>query len=217
MKVPSGSTAEVWGLTGGIAAGKSLAARLFKEVGEAAGAEIAVMDADALARELSLPGGAAHADILKRFGTNDRARLRQMVFSDPRARKDLEALLHPRITAASQAQMEQIEKKHAALKNGTPCRILYEAALLVETGRYHDFQGLIVIEAPCELRIQRLIQRDGISAELAQQILNSQASDEQRAKAATVVLHNSGSAEDLRCAIQAWLQSQGWLPSASPR
>jgi len=92
---PSGSRKpEVWGLTGGVASGKSLAARFLAELG----AE--VLDADRLARGLA--EGPARAEIEKRFGTSDRARLRELVFADAGARRDLEAILHPLIRAESE-------------------------------------------------------------------------------------------------------------------
>lgn len=175
----------VWGLTGGIASGKSLAARFFEEAG------IAVIDADQLARELSSEGGAAHGLILKRFGTADRAKLREIVFSDPKARKDLEAILHPLIARTAQ---EKIRIK------GTPA--LFEAALLVETGRYREMEGLIVIESPLEDRVRRLVARDSCTNEMARQIIASQTDDETRRRAATWVIENSGTPEELRVKVQ---------------
>lgn len=78
-----------------------------------------------------------------------------------------------------------------------PQPVLYEAALLVETGRYQDFAGLIVVEAPWETRIQRLMDRDHSSREHAESILRAQLSDEERRKAATWIIDNSGSLEVL--------------------
>ncbi|HTL10841.1 MAG TPA: dephospho-CoA kinase [Bdellovibrionota bacterium] len=176
--------ARVWGLTGGIAAGKSSVAKLFAAQG------VAVIDADKLSRELTLPGGRAHAAVVKRFGTDDRRKIRDAVFSDPAARLDLEAILHPLI------REESAKAVAAAVKAGHK-DILYEAALLVETERYRDFDGLLVVEAPREVRIDRLMARDGVEREQAEAMIRAQASDEQRRLAATVILSNDGDEDRL--------------------
>src|SRR5271167_754127 len=90
---------EVWGLTGGIASGKSSVARFLEKAG------LYIIDADQLARDLSKEGGKAHPLIVKRFGTADRAKIRETVFNDPKARKDLEAILHPLIGEESRKRM----------------------------------------------------------------------------------------------------------------
>lgn len=173
---------KIWGLTGGVASGKSTAAKFFKQAG------IPVVDADAIARELSQKKGAAYPAILKRFGTADRKKLRKLVFSNEAARKDLEAILHPLIQAESKKRISALSAPH----------VIYEAALLVEKERYKDLAGLIVIDAPRELRKKRLIERNKISASMAEQILDSQISDEARRAAATAVIQNSGTLEELR-------------------
>ncbi len=182
----SRSSCRLIGLTGGIASGKSLAARFFKEVG------IPVIDADQIARELSREGGAAYPAILKRFGTADRRELRKLVFADPQARRDLEAILHPLIEVE---MLRRISELKAPV-------VLYEAALLVETKRYETLDGLILIDAPKAVRRQRLIQRDGIPENLADQMLSAQASDEERRAAATIVIENTGTADQLRTRIE---------------
>jgi dephospho-CoA kinase len=75
---------------------------------------------------------------------------------------------------------------------------IYEAALLVETGQHNNFDELIVINAPAEIRRDRLIRRDGITPELANQILAAQTSDEARKQAATILIENNGSEEELK-------------------
>lgn len=179
----------IWGLTGGIASGKSTVAKLFEKEG------IPVIDADRVARELSAPGGAAHAAILQRFGTDDRTKLREKVFAEPEARRDLEAILHPLIQAESLRRFRTL----ADAFPGDPSRFvaLYEAALLVETGSYRNFEGLIVVTAPLAERKRRLMERDGLSEGLADKILAAQASDTDRKRAATVVIENDGSREEL--------------------
>ena len=176
---------KVWGLTGGIAAGKSTAARIFAKHGAA------VIDADALSRGLSQPGGKAYSLLLAEFGTADRSKLREKVFSDPLARKRLEAILHPLIRHESEKKITDLKAKAQTQL------ILYEAALLVESGRYQDFDGLIVIEATQELREKRLLERPGITPALAQQILSSQANDQERLSIADHVLANNGNLKNL--------------------
>ena len=177
----------IYGLTGGIAAGKSTAARYFEKAG------IPVVDADEIARELRKPNGLAHSTILNRFGTTDRAKLRKLVFDDTQARRDLEAILHPLIQAES---LKRIQALHAPL-------VLYEAALLVETGRYRDFSGLIVVSANREQRLRRLMDRDQSSPEAAELILDSQGSDEIKLRQATFRIENSGSLPALQTQVQA--------------
>lgn len=185
-----------WGLTGGIASGKSSAAKFFAEAG------IPVLDADQVSRSLTAPGGAAYDSIVQRFGTADRARLREIVFNDPQARKDLEAILHPLIREASMREMEQLARA-AGGSDSHPVPVVYEATLLVETGRYRDFAGLIVVEAPKEDRIARLITRDGSNREMAEKILAAQVSDEARRVAATHVIVNDSDLSKLRSQVQA--------------
>lgn len=178
----------VWGLTGGIGAGKSAAALAFAAEG------IAVLDADRIARQLLEPGGAAVAAIQKRFGTIDRARLRELVFQDPEARKDLEGVLHPLIQAESAAQIRKLA--------GSPPRpVIYEAALIIETGRHQNFRGLIVVEAPEAERVRRIVARDGGTEAGARAVIAAQLSDAERRKVATFVIENHGTPEELRARI----------------
>lgn len=181
-----------------MAAGKSTVARIFAENG------IPVLDADLVARELGGPSGAAHGPILKRFGTADRARLREIVFADARARKDLEAILHPLIREESLRRMAEL-----AARAGRR-HVIYEAALLVETGRYRDFAGLIVVESLAKSRKARLIERDGADDALAERMIASQASEEKRREAATEVITNDGSLDDLRQKVESFIVSHGW-------
>jgi dephospho-CoA kinase len=186
--------AKIWGLTGGIASGKSTVARIFSEAG------VPVVDADQVARELRAPGGAAYDAIVAQFGTADAQRLRQIVFSDPVARSKLETILHPLIRAESARRIEAM----LVGKSGT-VPVIYEATLLVETGRYRDFAGLIVVSADEELRLARLMARDKNPEELARRIVASQMSDEKRRSHATYIIENHGSVEDLRMQVLALL------------
>lgn len=188
-----------WGLTGGIASGKSTVARFFSDLG------IPIVDADQIARSLASPGGAAHDRIVKKFGTSDREKLRAVVFKDPQARKELEAILHPLIAKESQAQMQLLANELGA------AIVLYEAALLVETGRYKDFSGLIVVESPSALRVKRLMDRDHLTEDLAHQMIDAQSTDEQKRKAATILIQNSGTLEELRRKVHQIALAAHWI------
>jgi len=179
----------VIGLTGGVASGKSTVSKVLREK-----AGIPVIDADQIARDLSRAGGKAAAQIQARFGTLDRAELRKKIFSNAIARQELEAILHPLIIQESKERIAQFADAGARVA-------IYEAALLVETGRYRDLDGLIVVEAPMEQRIARLMERDGATRELALSMIQSQATDSEREKVATLLIQNDGSLEDLEAKI----------------
>lgn len=175
----------IYGLTGGIASGKSVVAGTLRDLG------VEVVDADAIARELRAPGGAAAASILAVFGTLDPAVLRGRIATQPEEKKRLEAILHPLIAAESARRFAKMGA------TGAPYAV-YEAALLVEAGRAKDFAGLILVESTCELRLSRLITRNGMEPEIARQFLGVQASSEVKRAAATHTLANNGTLDELR-------------------
>lgn len=189
-------SAKIWGLTGGIASGKSTAGLYFAEKG------IPVIDADQISRQLSEENGAARPAIIQRFGTADRAKLREIVFStnggDEKARKDLEAILHPLIVEQSQREMTRHVEAGARL-------IIYEATLLIETGRYKTLDGLLVVTSAPEEQRRRLISQRAMSAEMADKILNAQISNAERTKAANYVIENNGTLDELREHVQKFL------------
>jgi dephospho-CoA kinase len=177
----------VFGLTGGIASGKSTAADLFQKKG------VPVVDADKIAREFRDQDPRTRQLIQNRFGTTDRKKLREIVFKSPEARRDLEAILHPLILSESQKRLEtealQIKNKKTGPISKYPI-ILYEAALLVETGRHEAFDGLIVVEVSHDVQIERLMKRDTISKEEAENIIQVQTSTEKRRQAADFIITN---------------------------
>lgn len=185
---------EVWGLTGGIGAGKSEVARLLHEHG------IPSLDADGLARELSAPGGAAHAALLKRFGNAERPFLRKKAFSDPEARRDLEAILHPLIRAESLKRLELLARGAPLSVRSQRPVVLYEAALLRETGRFKELDGLILVTAPVEARAQRVAARDGRTVQEIQAIQAAQAPDDEAPEGALVIV-NDGDLATLRSRV----------------
>jgi dephospho-CoA kinase len=176
----------VFGLTGGIGAGKSTVAGLFAARG------LPVVDADALAREVVAPGGPAHADVAAAWpeviaadGGVDRQRLRGIVFADPAARARLEAITHPRIAAAAEARL-------AALAADGHRLALYEATLLVETGRWRDFDGLIVVTTSPQTQISRAMARDGLTRAEVEARMRAQLPTEEKVRVATHVIDNDG-------------------------
>ena len=178
------------GLTGGIASGKSLVADRLAELGAA------VVDADAVAREVVAPGTPGLAALVRRFGEAvlgadgalDRAALRTVVFADPAARADLDALLHPPIRERSD------ELLATALAGGAPYAV-YAVPLLVETGQTGRFDRILVVDAPRELQLARLVARDGRGAAEARRILDAQASREARLAVADDVIVNDATVE----------------------
>ncbi len=170
------------GLTGGIGCGKSTVASLFSRLG------IPVIDADALARELVEPGEPALRAITERFGetilrpdgTLDRAKLRARVFDDPEARRDLEAILHPRIRSAMKERLAQLEAPYAIL----------EIPLLLEAGWQKAVDRILVVDTPPETQIARLLKRGGITRTEAEKIIATQLDRERRLAAADDILLN---------------------------
>lgn len=183
---------KVWGLTGGIGTGKSTVARLFHEIGG-----VPALDADQVARELREPGQAAHRALLERFGTADRKELRALLTRDPAAKADLEALLHPLIRKASQEKLENLQRAHP-----TAPFLLYEATLLIESGRAPDFEGILVVTAPLPDRLARISARDGVSQTDALALIEAQSTDSFRLQAADHHIQNLGSIEDLKIQVR---------------
>jgi dephospho-CoA kinase len=173
------------GLTGGIASGKTAVADMFASLG------IPVIDTDLIAREIVSPGSPALQEIAAVFGTDmlqadgslNRPRLREIVFAEPARRKQLEAITHPRIGAAMEAQCAQA---------GGPYQVVV-VPLLIESGLDRRVDRILVVDCPEELQLSRLMTRDGESAAGAKQLLTAQLSRAERLARADDVLDNSGS------------------------
>lgn len=188
---------KLYGLTGGIASGKSTVARALRSLGAT------VVDADQLAREVVAPGQPALEDIRARWpqvvsadGTLDRKALGTVVFADPDARAELEAITHPRIAARSAKLLGD------ARERGEPVAF-YEAALLVEKGLDAGFDGLIVVSAPEAVQVQRLMTRDGLDEASARQRLAAQAPLARKLERATHVVDNAGNLEHTQAQVEA--------------
>lgn len=186
----------VIGLTGGIGSGKSAAATLFEEFGAA------VVDTDAIAHELTAPGGTAIAPIRAAFGDEvvapngalDRAAMRRKVFTDAQAKGRLEAILHPMIRA-------EADRRSAAAR--APYVVLV-VPLLVESGGYRSrVQRIAVVDCPEAVQVARVMSRSGLSAGEARAIMAAQVGREARLAVADDVIDNGGELAALRPQIEA--------------
>ena len=183
------------GLTGGIASGKSTAAKFFGALG------VPILDSDQIARDVVEPGQPPLERLVERFGPKilttdghlDRPALRDIVFSDPKARADLEALTHPAIGAA-------MEARSAAA--GGPYQILV-IPLLVEKNLAAHVDRVLVVDCDEELQVRRLRDRDGSTPQQVQAILKAQASRAARLKAADDVIHNDSDMSAVRDQVAA--------------
>jgi dephospho-CoA kinase len=180
---------ELFGLTGGIATGKSTVAQLFRQRG------VEVLDADQVAREVVEPGRPALEAIAHRFpgvvgpkGQLDRAALGARIFADAGERAALNAIIHPRI-------QERVEAATRALAaRGVP-RVLYDAPLLIENRLHEAMRGVVLVVAPPEVQLQRLRSRDHLDEAQAQARLAAQLPLDQKRRFATWVVDNGGSLE----------------------
>ena len=179
------------GLTGGVASGKSTVAALLRELGAV------VVDSDVLAREVVEPGTPGLAAVVEAFGPEvltadgalDRPALGAVVFGDEAARRRLEAILHPLIRDRA-AELE------AAAPAGTV--VVHDIPLLVETGQADRFDAVLVVDVPVATQVERMVRDRGMSRADALARVAAQADREQRLAAATHVVDNTGTREDLR-------------------
>ncbi len=178
------------GLTGGIGSGKSTVSALLAQHGAV------VIDYDLLAREVVEPGTPALAQIVERFGERmltedgrlDRPALGAVVFADTAARRDLEAITH----AAILARAEEIERAAA-----TDAIVVHDNPLLVEMGGHERVDVVVVVDVPVAVQVARLVQDRGMSEQDAQARIAAQATREERAGVADVVVDNSGPRAEL--------------------
>jgi dephospho-CoA kinase len=191
------------GLTGGIAAGKSTVSGRWAEHGAV------VVDADRLARDAVAPGSPGLEQVAERFGPSviaadgalDRAALGTIVFADPAARKELEAITHPEVWRLAQAAFD------AAEQADPDAVVVYDVPLLAEArgSRPLRFDAVVVVDAPAAVRIERLVQHRGMSREEAERRVGAQASDADRLALADHVVDATGTLEDtVRSADQVW-------------
>jgi dephospho-CoA kinase len=202
MTIPSAiRNLTVYGLTGNIGSGKSKAADFFVQFGAV------LVDADLLAREVVAPGAPALTQIENTFGETviteagelNRKALGGIIFTDPDKRKTLETILHPQIRALYLNRLEKIARSEA--RNQI---VIYAVPLLFESGfSYDELDGTIVVYAPKETCIERVMARDSCSRELAEKKYTSQIPGEAKKKKADFVIENDGSLDALREQVKA--------------
>jgi dephospho-CoA kinase len=186
-------------VTGGIATGKSTVSRILKELGAP------LIDFDLLARQVVEPRKPAWKEIVEYFGEEvvqedgriDRKRLSEIVFQDVEKRRKLESLTHPRIFEEFHRQVKEIASKDpdAIIQAGIP--------LLIELDLQPRFDKVLLVYAPRETQIDRLMKRDRISREAAMNILRAQMPIDEKLRLADFVIHNDGSLEETRRQVEA--------------
>ena len=190
------------GLTGGLATGKSHVRVRVATIG------LPTIDADTIAREVVRPGEPAWRDIRQRFGNGiwktdgslNRAALASLIFSDEAARKDLEDILHPRVYSVIRNWLNELAlaRIHRAA--------VAEIPLLYETGHDDDFDKVIVVACDAKTQLQRVMARDGLSKEDAQQRIAVQLPTAQKAAKADIVISTDGTLEETDAQIDRFVQ-----------
>ena len=186
------------GLTGGIASGKSTVAKILRQLGAA------IVDADGLSREVVEPGSDGWKEIVAAFGmdilqadqTLDRQKLRALIFNNPGARKQLEAIIHPKVRALAEQRIRQHGDAGFAL-------VVYEVPLLFE-GKIHEWlRPVILVACNGDTQRRRLETRDSITREAAQKIIDAQMSLAEKRRLADYVIENDGNLADLENQVRA--------------
>lgn len=179
------------GLTGGIGSGKSTVSSRLAEHGAF------IVDADLVAREIVEPGQPALAELAEAFdgvlnpdGTLNRAELARQAFATPEATEKLNAITHPRIRARTEELFKQGRESGAEV-------LVYDMPLLIENGEVDKVDHVLVVDAPDELRIDRLVQHRGLDEDDARRRIAAQIDRATRLNAADTVLDNSGTVEQL--------------------
>lgn len=178
------------GLTGGIASGKSVVARYLESLGAV------LIDADQLSREVVAKGTEGLAEIAEVFGRDiltengdlNRPALGALIFADEQKREALNSIVHPRVRAESARRIAEAPRGSV---------IVQDIPLLVETGQAKNFDKVLVVRAPLEVRIRRMVEDRGMTRDAALSRIEAQASDAERAEVADVVLDNSTTIESL--------------------
>ena len=194
------------GLTGGIGSGKSTVLAMLQELGAAA------VDADAISRASTAPGGAAIPAIAQRFGAGfitpegalDRVRMRERAYAQPEARRELEQIIHPLVGAEIERQVD------AAVAAGARC-IVFDIPLLVESGRWRaQVDRVLVVDCEPETQVARVVARSALAPDEVRSIIAAQAPRALRLAAADLVICNEGlTLEALRNEVQQAARSFG--------
>ncbi|MGA8297698.1 MAG: dephospho-CoA kinase [Acidimicrobiales bacterium] len=197
------------GLTGGIGAGKSTVAQLFVQHGTQ------LIDADAIAHDVLGPGTDAFASVVERFGSSlvradgtiDRAELGTIVFADPVARHDLEAIVHPAVGAVIERQLAQARAEDQD--------VVVDIPLLVETDARHRYglDVVVVVDAPEPVVLARLVRDRGMDEDAAQARMAAQTDRFNRLAAADAIIENSGTLSELADMVDTIWQ---WIAHLGP-
>jgi len=182
---------KIIGLTGGIASGKNLVARILERLGAV------VIDADQLAREVVVPGTASYNAIINKFGreimnadgTIDRKALGTIVFADSTARKYLEQITHPAIRKLAENRLAEERRKGTEI-------VFYMAPLLIEAGIASSVDEVWIVYADEKTQLERLMMRDGIGRDEAMQKIAAQIPIEEKVKLGNVIVDNRGTEEE---------------------
>ena len=183
------------GLTGGVASGKTTASNFFSKKG------INIIDADEISRSLQLEGASGYQEIVKRFGNKilnidksiNRKTLREIAFKEPEQKKWLEDLMHPMIRDEVVKQFEEVESVWA----------IYSAPLW---SNKNVFNRTLVIDAPKDVQLQRIIARDNCTKEVAEQVIAQQISSTERNCYATDLIVNDGALEDFKNKLEFYFE-----------
>jgi dephospho-CoA kinase len=202
----------LFGLTGGIASGKSTAAARLRVL------RLPVIDADALAREVVAPGTEGLAELVRIFGAGilnsdgslDRRQLAAAAFADPDARRQLNAITHGRIA-------ERMRARASAIADAGEPLACYEAALIVENGAADLFRPLVVVACPEHVQVARACARDGITAEEAMTRVRAQMPLAEKVAVADFVIDTSGPLESTIAAVDETLRAICARTGADPR
>jgi dephospho-CoA kinase len=191
------------GLTGGIASGKSTVASMFVDLGAR------LIDTDTIARQVVAPGGSVLESIVKIFGQEvlnengelNRPGLREIIFKDQEARYKLNSIVHPVVAAELEVAFDKIAQ------SDSNAVALVDVPLLYETNTEDRYDVVVVVYVPPQMQVQRLMFRDGVGREAAEQSLNAQMPLEEKRKKAQFVVDNSGTLQETRKQVQAVWQT----------
>lgn len=194
----------IFGLTGTIGSGKSSVAALLEKKGAL------ILDADLISREVVAPGSEGLSQIVGHFGEEillcdgalDRKKLGKLVFSDPVQKSELEKILHPLIRQHYLSQLARLQKEIAQGLHKQAVAIVYVVPLLFESGyKYPEIKKTIVVSAPEQTCLERVMKRDSCSRDLARRKLSSQLSMKEKVKRADYVISNSGTEKELQAEV----------------
>ena len=180
------------GLTGNIASGKSTVVDVWRSLGAA------VVDADVLAREAIAPGTPGYNHVMQTFGTVDRAKLRDIVFGDAARRKQLEQIIHPEVARLRSEREQDIAAQGHYI-------VVHDIPLLFETNLVDQFDFIVLVDAPREVRIERIVEHRGLARAEAERMVDAQMPSEQKRVRADIVIENAGTLAELQQhASEAW-------------